>query len=84
MNTTIDTSTIPTLYNYPTNKDRVQLYTKSLSSATTTAIYRATKFGFPAIEYSNGEYQFLESDTTATGSSVSFSPDGTTYTVVAD
>ena len=84
MNTTVDTSTIPTLYNYPTNKDRVQLYTKSLSSATTTAIYRATKFGFPTIEYSNGEYQFLESDTTATGSSVSFSPDGTTYTVVAD
>lgn len=81
---TVDTSSINTLRNYPTNKDIVNVFTKSLSSATTTAIYRATKFGFPAIEYTNGDYQFLNIDTTATSSVVSFSADGTSYTVVAD
>ncbi len=84
MNTTVDTSSLSTLRNYPTNKDIVNVFTKSLSSATTTAIYRATKFGFPAIEYSATEYQFLNIDTTATSSVVSFSADGTSYTTVAD
>lgn len=78
---TIDTSSISTLYNYPTNKDVTEYYTKSLASATTSATYRATKFGFPAIEYSNGEYQFLNIDTTATGSTVMFSDDGVAYTL---
>ena len=84
MNTTIDTSSLSTLRNYPTNKDIVNVFTKSLTSATTTAIYRATKFGFPAIEYTNGDYQFLNIDTTATGSTVVFSSNWYTYTTVAD
>jgi len=81
---TLDTSTIPTLYNYPTNKAIRETYTKTLSANTTTAIYRATKYWFPAIEYSNGEYQFLNIDTTATSSVVKFSELWVTYTTVAD
>ena len=79
-----DVSAIKKLYNYPTGKDLYQTYVKPLATATTSATYRATKYGFPAIEYSNGEYQFLKTDTTATGSTVAFSADGVTYTTVAD
>lgn len=82
--TNIDTSSISTLYNYPTNKDIIQTYTKTLSSPTTIALYRETKYDFPAIEYSNGEYQFLEIDPTATGSTVAFSSNGSSYTTVTD
>jgi hypothetical protein len=78
------TSGISVLRNYPTNKDIIKAYSKSLISATTTATYRATKWGFPAIEYSATEYQFLDIDTTATSSVVEFSEDGTSYTTVAD
>jgi hypothetical protein len=70
--------------NYPTNKEVFKTYQTTLSTATTTATYRATKWGFPAIEYSATEYQFLDIDTTATSSVVEFSEDGTSYTTVAD
>ena len=81
---TVDTSSLSTLRNYPTNKDVVTTYNKSLNTATTTATYRATAWGFPAIEYSATEYQFLDVDTTATGSTVAFSADWVSYTTVAD
>ncbi len=61
------------LKNYPTNKDIIKQYATTLSGATTSATYRATKWGFPAIEYSATEYQYLDVDTTATGSTVAFS-----------
>ena len=81
---TVDVSSYSTLKNYPTNKDLIKQYATTLSGATTSATYRATKWGFPAIEYSATEYQFLDVDTTATGSTVAFSELGTTYTTVAD
>ena len=77
-------NSLVTLRNYPTNKDVVIAYNMSLATATTTATYRATLYGFPAIEYATGVYQYLNIDTTATGSVVSFSSDGSSYTVVAD
>lgn len=78
------TSGLSVLKNYPTNKDIIKQYSTTLSGATTTATYRATKWGFPAIEYSSTEYQYLDVDTTATGSTVAFSELWTTYTTVAD
>ena len=69
----INISSLSTLYNYPTNKDIIKQYSTTLGAATTTATYRATKWGFPAIEYSATEYQYLDVDTTATGSTVAFS-----------
>ena len=80
----INTSSLSTLKNYPTNKDVVTTYNKSLNTATTTATYRATAWGFPAIEYSATKYQFLDVDTTATWSVVKFSSDWVTYSTVAD
>ena len=81
---TVDVSSLSTLRNYPTNKDVVTTYNKSLNTATTTATYRATLYGFPAIEYATGVYQYLNIDTTATWSTVAFSSDGSSYTTVAD
>jgi len=78
------TSGINVLRNYPTNKDVISQYSTTLGSATTSATYRATKWGFPAIEYSATEYQFLNIDTTATWSTVAFSETWTSYTTVAD
>jgi hypothetical protein len=78
------TSGISVLKNYPTNKDIIKQYATTLSWPTTSATYRATKWGFPAIEYSATEYQYLDVDTTATGSTVAFSELWTTYTTVAD
>lgn len=80
----IDTSSLSTLRNYPTNKDIIKNYQTTLWSPTTSATYRATKWGFPAIEYSATEYQFLDINTTATGSTVAFSELWTSYTTVAD
>ncbi len=80
----IDTTAYSRLKNYPTNKDIIKQYATTLSGATTSATYRATKWGFPAIEYSATEYQFLDVDTTATGSTVAFSSDWVTYSTVAD
>lgn len=80
----INTTSYSVLKNYPTNKDIIKAYTKTLGSPTTTATYRATKWGFPAIEFSSTEYQYLDVDTTATGSTVAFSELWTTYTTVAD
>ena len=80
----INVSSLSTLRNYPTNKDIIKQYSTTLGSATTSATYRATKWGFPAIEYSATEYQFLDVDTTATGSTVAFSELWTSYTTVAD
>ena len=80
----INTSGISVLKNYPTNKDIIKQYSTTLSGATTSATYRATKWGFPAIEYSATEYQYLDVDTTATGSTVAFSELWTSYTTVAD
>ena len=80
----INLSSLSTLRNYPTNKDIIKQYSTTLGAATTTATYRATKWGFPAIEYSATEYQYLDVDTTATGSTVAFSEFWTTYTTVAD
>jgi len=80
----IDTSSLSVLKNYPTNKDIIKQYSTTLSGASTSATYRATKWGFPAIEYSSTEYQYLDVDTTATWSTVAFSELGTTYTTVAD
>ena len=77
-------SGISVLKNYPTNKDIIKRYATTLWAPTTSATYRATKWGFPAIEYSATEYQYLDVDTTASGSSVAFSELGTTYTTVAD
>ena len=52
ISTTVNPTSLSTLRNYPTNKDIIKQYTKTLASpVTTTAIYRATKFWFPAIEY---------------------------------
>ena len=85
VSTTVDTASINgVLKNYPTNKDIIKQYSTTLWSATTSATYRATKWGFPAIEYSATEYQFLDVDTTATGSTVAFSELGSSYTTVAD
>lgn len=81
---TVDVSSYSVLKNYPTNKDIIKQYATTLSGATTSATYRATKWGFPAIEYSATEYQYLDIDTTATWSVVSFSELGSIYTVVAD
>jgi len=39
------------LKNYPTNKDIIKQYSTTLWAPTTSATYRATKWGFPAIEY---------------------------------
>lgn len=78
------TSGLSILKNYPTNKDIIKQYSTILSGATTTATYRATKWWFPAIEYSSTEYQYLDIDTTATGSTVAFSELWTSYTTVAD
>lgn len=64
MSTTVNVSSLSTLRNYPTNKDIIKQYATTLGSATTSATYRATKWGFPAIEYSATEYQFLDVDTT--------------------
>ncbi len=47
----INTSSLSTLRNYPTNKDIIKQYATTLSWPTTSATYRATKWGFPAIEY---------------------------------
>lgn len=80
----INLSSLSTLRNYPTNKDIIKQYSTTLGSATTSATYRATKWGFPAIEYSATEYQFLDVDTTATGSTVAFSELWASYTTVAD
>ena len=80
----INTTSYSVLKNYPTNKDIIKQYSTTLGSATTSATYRATKWGFPAIEFSSTEYQFLDVDTTATGSTVAFSELWTTYTTVAD
>lgn len=81
---TVDVSSYSTLRNYPTNKDVMSQYSTTLGSPTTSATYRATKWGFPSLEYSATEYQYLDIDTTATWSTVYLSPDGTTYTLVAD
>ena len=81
---TVDVSSYSVLKNYPTNKDIIKQYATTLWAPTTSATYRATKWGFPAIEYSATEYQFLDVDTTATGSTVAFSELWTTYTTVAD
>jgi len=81
---TLDLSSFPTLRNYPTNKDVVKQYFTTLWSPTTTATYRANKWGFPAIEYSSTEYQYIDRDTRATGSVVAFSELWTSYTTVAD
>lgn len=78
------TDWINVLKNYPTNKDIIKQYSTTLGSPSTTATYRATKWGFPAIEYSATEYQYLDVDTTATGSTVAFSELGSSYTTVAD
>ncbi len=80
----VTTSWLSVLKNYPTNKDIIKQYSTTLGSATTSATYRATKWGFPAIEYSATEYKFLDVDTTATGSTVAFSELWTSYTTVAD
>jgi len=80
----IDTSSIKTLYNFPTNKSILQTYTKQLQTATTTATYRATKYGFPAIEYAEGIYQFLEVNCEDSASTVKLSADWVTYTTKAD
>lgn len=80
----IDTASIKTLFNYPTNKSNKETYVKTLTSATTTAIYRATKYGLPAIEFSNWEYQFLKINCEATDSVIKLSSDWTTYTTVTD
>lgn len=77
-------NSLVTLRNYPTNKDVVIAYNMSLATATTTATYRATLYGFPAIEYATGVYKYLNIDTTATWSTVAFSSDGSSYTTVAD
>jgi len=70
---TVSVSSYSVLKNYPTNKDIIKQYSTTLGWPTTSATYRATKWGFPAIEYSATEYQFLDVDTTATGSTVAFS-----------
>jgi len=80
----VTTSWLSVLKNYPTNKDIIKQYSTTLWAPTISATYRATKWGFPAIEYSATEYQFLDVDTTATGSTVAFSELWTTYTTVAD
>lgn len=78
------TTSLSTLRNYPTNKDVITTYQKSLAAATTSATYRATKWGFPAIEYSATEYQYLDIDPTAIGSTIAFSSNGSAYTTVVD
>jgi len=84
LSATYDVSALSTLKNYPTNKDIIKQYSTTLGSPSTSATYRGTKWGFPAIEYSATEYQFLDVDTTATGSTVAFSELWTSYTTVAD
>lgn len=79
----IDTSSLPIAYNFPTNKDISQTYTKLLQTATTTATYRATKYWFPAIEYAEWVYQYLQVDT-SNATYVKFSSDWTTYATKAD
>lgn len=81
---TVDVSSYSVLKNYPTNKDIIKQYATTLWAPSTSATYRATKWGFPAIEYSATEYQYLDVDTTATGSTVAFSELWNTYTTVAD
>ncbi len=81
---TVSVSSYSVLKNYPTNKDIIKQYSTTLWAPTTSATYRATKWGFPAIEYSATEYQYLDVDTTATGSTVAFSELWITYTTVAD
>lgn len=75
---------IKTLYNFPTNKVISNIYSKVCSIAVTTAIYRRTKFWFPAIEFSNWEYVLLKVNCEDTTSTVKFSADWTTFTTVAD
>ena len=49
---TVDVSSLQVLKNYPTNKALRSWYTTALSThRTSTATYRASKWGFPAIEY---------------------------------
>lgn len=49
--TTVDVSGLQVLKNYPTNAPLINRYTTALGAPTTSATYRATKWGFPAIEY---------------------------------
>jgi len=80
----IDVSTLPTLYSFPTNKSIFQAYAKTLQTAATTATYRATKYGFPAIEFREGAFQFLDVDCSDSSSTVKFSEAGAVFTTVAD
>jgi hypothetical protein len=56
------------LKNYPTNKDIIKQYSTTLGGATTSATYRATKWGFPAIEYAN----IIDQSQTVSSWSISF------------
>ena len=48
----INLSGQPTLYNYPTNKDIIETYSKSFTSSDVTSLtYRVWRYWFPAIEY---------------------------------
>jgi len=80
----LDVSSLAKLYNYPTWTVMSKVYTKTLLTPTTSATYRANKFWFPAIEYSNGDYQFLDVDPRWVSGVVQFSEDGILYTTVAD
>ena len=84
INWDLDTSTINTLYNYPTNKAILNTYIKTLTEATTTVTYRATKYWFPALEFAEWVYQYLKVDTSDSSSIVQLSEDWTTYVTKAD
>ncbi len=65
----IDTSSVPVLYNYPTNQDLYGTIIKSLSSAAVKVYIRLTKYWFPAFEYVDVnwnviDYEYLPIDIT--------------------
>lgn len=79
----LDISNLDILYNKPTNKDIYQVYVKTLTRATTTATYRTTKYWFPAIEFSDWEYVFLDTNT-INANYLKLSSDWNTYTILTD
>jgi len=56
----IDTSTIASLYNYPTNQELYWSVMKSLSSPATKVYLRLTKYWFPAFEYVDIGWNFID------------------------
>lgn len=59
----IDISSLPILYNYPTWINLYETYVWFTSFSINTVYYRKNKYWFPALEFSEWNYIFLQRDT---------------------